>query len=184
MFNADSQLLQNLDLSQLNTIIPTWKNQKFPNSIPLNVCREILEEIFRISFNVEVLLADHFLYVVNHARGANEPGEVIDELDASSREDRNLKVIEALMFDQGLLGFTSTDNAVCQRTLFAFYRVMCGWTRMPRMHHSSRAKVERLGGPVLSSMEEVERLEYYIADHYIITFSDFFKRAPVLPHAS
>lgn len=160
----------------------SWNGQQFPDQIPDNVACEVFSEIFRVSFTEELLMADRYLYELRE--DDREDGELGSDLDASSREERNLKVMSAIpgMLDGGDLGFGSADLALRQRSLYGLYRVMSGWTRVAAMAFSSIRVAERLGGPATLSLGKIEDAELHVAYHYIISFAGFFKRAPVLPH--
>lgn len=127
-------------------------------------------------------MADRYLYELKPDN--SEDGEVFDELDASSREERNLKIMGAIpgMLDGGDLEFGSTDDFLRQQSLYGLHRVMRGWTRRPSMALSSLKIVERLQGPTILALDEIDDAEYHVAYHYIRCFAEFFKRAPVLPH--
>lgn len=81
--------------------------------IPDDICREILEEIFRLSFKYEFLLLDRYLYDVKPRDLIPEEGEVVSDLDAATREERNIKVIGAVMLDGDSLGFIGGDINMC-----------------------------------------------------------------------
>lgn len=140
-----------------------------------------------ISFKGELLLTDIFLYEIAPRRSADDQAEgedngvEEDDLCASSRQERNLKINGALFVEGDALAFASRHPATRQRTLYALYRIMRGWTKMPKMSERTEKMAQRLVGPELDE-DELDNIEYRLAYHYIITFSDFFKRAPILPH--
>lgn len=178
-------LFQSIDLENIKGIVPSWKNVPYPGEIPNGVAREILDEIFRASFKAELLLADRFLFHIKLRRSADdeaEAGEVErDDLCANSRGERNIRVIAALFVEGDPLAFASRDPSTRQRTLHAFFRVMHGWSKMPQINPQTVADAQRLVGDQFSK-EELDKIEYHLAYHYIATFADFFKRAPILPH--
>ncbi|KAF8867901.1 hypothetical protein CPB85DRAFT_1169993, partial [Mucidula mucida] len=52
-----------IHLNNLGSIAPTWNNTVYePRQIPQNVCRQILWEIYTISFRFELLILDGYLY--------------------------------------------------------------------------------------------------------------------------
>ena len=97
-----------------------------PGRIPDNVAHDVFYEIFRVSFTQELLMADRYLYEVKPDEHEDE--ELANELDASSREERNLKVMGAIpgMLDGGDLGFGSSNDSLCQRSLYGLHCVMKG----------------------------------------------------------
>lgn len=75
-------------------------------------------------------MADRYLYVLKPESDQGsmavdaEDGEVLDadELDATTREERNIKVMAALPgLDDEVLGFGSFDLTLRQQTLYGFY---------------------------------------------------------------
>lgn len=122
--------IQLIDVSRLQDIDIKWKGKVYKDDLPPEVCHDILRDIFFISFVTEFLLADHFLYVLKPEvvkTSAVEEGEVIDDLDATSREEQNIKVmavIPGLNEGSEVLGFGSSDLELHQRTLYSFYWVM------------------------------------------------------------
>lgn len=176
------RLQQNIDLSNIGSVIATWNGQQYTAKIPNAVAEEVFYEIFRVSFTQELLMADRYLYEMKPDE--QEDGELGDELDACSREDHNLKVLGAIpgMLDGTDLGFGSSDDSLRQRSLFGLHRVMKGWIRGRSMPDSSFCIAEGLEGPAVLPLDEIDKAEYHIAFHYVRSFADFFKRAPVLPH--
>lgn len=126
-------------------------------------------------------MADRYFYELKPED--REDGELADELDAYSREERNLKVMGAIpgMLEGSDLGFGSGDDRLRQRSLHGLHRVMRGWSRSRAMPASSFRIAEGLEGPTIIPLDEIEEAEYHVAFHYIRSFADFFKRAPVLP---
>lgn len=175
--------LQNFNASDLNAVIPMWKGLAYAQAIPDDICREILEEICRVSFKFELLLLDRYLYDVKPRDWVPEDGEVFSELDASSREDRNIKVVGAVMLDAECLGFAAIDLDRRREAYLGLYNVMKGWNhyRTSPMSDSTHAQAEKLKGRVTS--EEFPPIEYYLAYYYISTFAKFFKRPPTLPYS-
>lgn len=107
----------------------------------------------------------------------------MDDLDATSREERNIKVMAAIPgLNDEVLGFGSPDLSLRQQTLYGFYRVMLGWTRMPGPHYSVCDVANQLVARDVVAPDILDHAEYLLAHFYIITFADFFKRAPVCPH--
>lgn len=167
-------------MANLHLVVPTWKDRKYEGSIPDDVCREILEEIFRISFKSEMLLLDRYLYTVKSKE--SEEGELLDELDASTREERNIKVIGAVMLEGDVLGVASASAETRRKAFYGLFKVMTGWTQGPLLPEGSCYAAEQLSGAVSVSEADLYLGEYYIAHHYILCYANFFKRAPTLPY--
>ncbi|KAE9384962.1 hypothetical protein BT96DRAFT_1007519 [Gymnopus androsaceus JB14] len=180
--NEDQTSGFNIDLSNIGSVVATWNGQKMPGRIPDNVAHDVFYEIFRVSFTQELLMADQYLYEVKPDE--HEDKELANELDASSREERNLKVMGAIpgMLDGGDLGFGLSNDSLCQRSLYGLHCVMKGWSWSASMAITSLPLADRLEGPTVLPLDEIDEAEYHIAFHYICSFADFFKRAPVLPH--
>ncbi|KAJ3729247.1 hypothetical protein C8R42DRAFT_715547 [Lentinula raphanica] len=176
--NSDGQSGLNIDLDNLQAVVPSWKGLQYPNDIPAVICQQILLEISCISFSEELLMADWFFYEVT-----DEIEEGEDELAATSRQDRNMKVLNAIpgLMNDGEMGFGSQDLIRRRRSLQGLHNIMSGWTRTARMSHVSTSMVSRLQDSVTLTSAELEDIEFHLAYHYIISFADFFKRAPVLP---
>ncbi|KAF9065392.1 hypothetical protein BDP27DRAFT_1424846 [Rhodocollybia butyracea] len=51
-----------LDLSKLGEVVPVWRDTTYPDHIPDNVVRKILDEIQSMSLRWEIMLADKYLY--------------------------------------------------------------------------------------------------------------------------
>lgn len=114
-----------------------------------------------------------------------QEGEVVDDLDAITREERNLKVMAAIPgLDEVVqaLGFGSPDLDLRQRTLYGFYRVMLGWTCMPGPHLTVCETAQKLAAYDVVAPDIIDYAEYLLAHFYIAIFADFFKRAPICPH--
>ncbi|KAJ3830815.1 hypothetical protein F5878DRAFT_648196, partial [Lentinula raphanica] len=176
--NADGQSGLNIDLNNLQAVVPAWNGQQYTDTIPANICQEILHEISCISFSEELLMADRFFYQLT-----DEIEEGEDELAATSRQDRNLKVLGSIpgLIDGGEIGFGSQNPHLRCHALQGLYKIMSGWTRTSRMSSVSASVVSHLQDSVALTLTELEDIEYHLAYHYIISFADFFKRAPVLP---
>ncbi|KAE9390717.1 hypothetical protein BT96DRAFT_1001993, partial [Gymnopus androsaceus JB14] len=166
------------DISNLNSIVPAWKDKKYEGLIPDDVCREVLEEIFCMSFKEELLLLDRYLYTVKSRD--SEEGEVLDDLDASTREERNIKVIGAVILDTDVLGGASASVDTRQNAFYGLFKVMNGWTKGPSLPDGSYRAGEKLSEMV--SEEDLKFGEYCLAYHYILTYANFFKWPPTLPY--
>jgi hypothetical protein len=143
---------------------------------------EVLQEIFEISFKQEFLLLDRYLYrLVPRREGYSEDGELENEYDASTREDRNM-IIEGELFSNGPPPFGHPDARLRQTCLHAFFQIMRGWTRSEPMHSKTIRDGERLGSTHVRATGELKDAEFYLAAHYIYTFANFFRRAPTMPH--
>lgn len=147
-------------------------------ALPDDVQREVLNEIFNISFRQEVLLLDRYLYKLIPSF---EEGEIGDEYDASTREQRNI-AIEAALFSGDPSSFSSPDLAVRQSTLYSFFRIMRGWTAPTPMVPETLKDGKRLSPGNVCSRSELDSAEYYLAYFYIFSFAECFHRAPLLPH--
>lgn len=123
------------------------------------------------------MLTDRYLYEV---RGGHDT--VDDDVESTSREERNLKVVDILFTDNDSLAFLSNDPELRQHALYGMFRIMSGWTRMPGMSWNTVREARRLAGPGILSATELQHIESLLAYYYVVTFADFFKRAPVLPH--
>lgn len=163
-------------------MVATWNGQEYSVRIPDDIVQDVLYKIFWVSFTQELLMADRYLYEVKPEDC--EDGELADELDAYSREEHNLKVMGAIpgMLEGTDLGFGSSDDSLCQCSLHGLHRVMRGWSRSRAMPASSFRIAEGLEVPSILPPNKIEGAEYHIAFHYIRSFADFFKCAPVLPH--
>ena len=181
--------IQSIDVSRLQDLEVKWKGNVYENALPKDICHDILRDIFFISFVTEFLLADRFLYVLRPevvSTGVEEEEgecEVMDDLDATTREERNIKVMDAIPgLSEEVLGFGSPDLNLCQRTLYGFYWAMLGWTRMPGPHSSVCDAAEKLAARDVVAPDILDYAEYLLAHFYIAMFADFFKCAPVCPH--
>lgn len=172
---------QDFDASNLSSIVPTWKGQQYVDFLPDDVCREILEEIFHVSFKCEFLLMDRYMYEVQSRDVPPEDGEVLDDLDASTREERNLKVIGALMFEMEVLGLAATDVEIRRQAFHGLYRVMKSWVNTLNLSAGTKRAAEKLSSASVS-LEDLKLAEYRLAYHYIWSYATFFKRAPTLPY--
>lgn len=173
---------QGFDVSNLSSIAPTWKGRTYEQLIPDDICREILEEISRESFKNELILLDQYLYDVRARNMTPEEGELLTELDASTREERNIKVIGALFLDTDVLRFNSTNLNTCREAYLGFYNVMNSWNhfRTSPMSDSIHKQAEKLTGTL--ALADFWDIEYYLVYYYISTFAKFFKRPPILPY--
>lgn len=96
--------------------MPRWKGLEYPEYIPDKIYREVLNDIFKKSFKREFLLADSAFYELkpvgfdNAMQGVAEVGEVQNfdaDLDASTREDHNVKIMAWI---PGLMGVKWVSN--------------------------------------------------------------------------
>lgn len=178
---------KSLDLSNLANIVPQWSEQPLTGVVPDIICRQIISEICTVSFRNEFLLADYFLYVLQpEGFEDQESGQVVNDLDSSSREGRMMKIMDAIpgFYEGRNLELGSTDPVKRQRSWYALFCAMSGWTKVPKMAGESERLLEKLAGPDLASPEVLDAAEYHGAFYYIASFADFFKRAPVLPRCS
>lgn len=173
---------QDFDPSNLSAILPTWKGQTYERLIPDDICREVLEEIFRVSFKYELLLLDRYLYDVRPRDLIPEDGEVLTDLDASTREERSIKVIGAVMLDTDILGFAAADLDTRREAYLGLYNVMNGWNvyRTAGMSGGTHKEAQKLSGTL--TLEELKPIEYRLTYHYIHAYAKFFKRPPTLPY--
>ncbi|KAF9033686.1 hypothetical protein BDP27DRAFT_1435884 [Rhodocollybia butyracea] len=168
-----------ISLDNLDTVPASWKGMMYGIAIPDDVQREILTEILNISFRHELLLLNRYLYKLVPA--GDKDGELLDEFEASTRDQRSM-AIEAALFANGPPRFYSTMLAECQAMLYAFFRIMRGWTASKPMVQETIEDGNRLAPGYSCSSRELDSTEYYLAYFYIYSFADFFRRAPVLPH--
>ncbi|KAJ3725284.1 hypothetical protein C8R42DRAFT_640173 [Lentinula raphanica] len=176
--NSDGQSGLNIDMDNLQAVVPSWKGRQYPTDIPADICQQVLLEISCISFSEELLMANWFFYEVS-----DEIEEGEDELAATSRQDRNMKVLSAVpgLMNAGEMGFGSQDLLLRRKSLQGLNNIMSGWSRTARMSTVSSSIVSRLQESAALTSAELEDIEFHLAYHYIISFADFFKRAPVLP---
>ena len=110
-------------------IEPSWDGVPCPLPIPNDIAREVLREIFVESFCAELLLADIYFYEIKADIGDGE----LDNLEVTSRDEQNLKILNAIpeLLDGPQLGFGAEekDQLLQQRSIFALFRVVSGWTR-------------------------------------------------------
>ncbi|KAJ3757805.1 hypothetical protein EV360DRAFT_83679 [Lentinula raphanica] len=186
-----------VDFSHLDAIVPQWKNQPVTGPIPNAVAREILDEILAFSFKYELLLIDQFLYDYLPTPLPSDPevsmdsfldlelGEIVDDLSAPTRSRRFQKLIALVPgLQQGRMGFGSADNDLRQEAVFSLYRIMTGWGFSYSFPSAARPILDALAPGHRPSATELDQAEDAIAHHYIASFVDFFKRAPIIPHAS
>lgn len=145
----------------------------------------MLAEIFALSFKWEVQLADRCFYKLK-PEGFDVPGEVVsfDELDASSYEDHAVKVREWMpgFIGGSDLGFGSFYPAKRQKATYALFRVMLGWWYMPSISREDKEKVYKLAPGMMPSEVELNHGEYIVARHYVLSFLEYFQRAPIIVH--
>ncbi|KAJ3748226.1 hypothetical protein EV360DRAFT_89803 [Lentinula raphanica] len=163
-----------VDFSHLDAIVPQWKNQPVTGPIPNNIAREILDEILAFSFKYELLLIDQFLYDYPPSPLPSDPAEVL--MDSSPDLEPGLQ--------EGRMGFGSPDNSLRQEAVFSLYRIMTEWGFSYSFPLAARPVLDALAPGYRPSATELDQAEDAIAHHYIGSFTDFFKRAPIIPHAS
>lgn len=101
----------------------TWKDKRYEGTLPDNVCRDVLEELFCISFKSEILLLNRYMYTVKSRDAEN--GELLNDLDVSTCEERsNIKVIGAVMLDANVLGVVSASADTRQNAFYGLFKVM------------------------------------------------------------
>ncbi|KAJ3833209.1 hypothetical protein F5878DRAFT_665846 [Lentinula raphanica] len=175
-----------VDFTNLEAIVPEWKGNQIHADLPPQACTEILDEIIHLSFKSELLLADRFLYKLDPIpfnEESVEEGQIQDDLAASNMMDRSIKVAAIPGIITGHMGFGSPSLAARQEGIYNLYRIMRGWGFSYEIPASTRMFLERLAPGQVSVPNELDRAEYLIALHYISTYADYFKRAPVIPHA-
>ncbi|KAJ3831956.1 hypothetical protein F5878DRAFT_667016, partial [Lentinula raphanica] len=172
-----------IDLSNLKNIIPQWKGQQYPNKIPDAICTEILDEILRITFKTELLAADRYLFDPKPTTDeALEEGEVVDELNVTRHAERVDKIVTIPGLVTGNMGFGSPNKSNRQEATYNLFRIMRGWGFGYGVSSKLERAVEPLGPNCEPSVNEIDNAEYHVAYHYISVFSDYFKRAPTIPH--
>ncbi|KAJ3743743.1 hypothetical protein DFH05DRAFT_1526063 [Lentinula detonsa] len=178
--NADMEAGVHIDLAKLEELPIHWDNKLLHLPIPDSICREILNDIFFVSFSSELIMADEFFYEIKGS--IDKEGE--DEMEGITCEARKIKVLNKIstFVHDNELGFGSANLSLRQSTAYGLYEIMRGWTRTRSMSLQSTAIMSRLAGPETASATEVENAEFHVAYHYIISFAKFFKRAPVIPH--
>ncbi|KAE9389076.1 hypothetical protein BT96DRAFT_1003610 [Gymnopus androsaceus JB14] len=135
--SSGPNISMDFDISNLNSIVPAWKDKKYEGSIPDDVYREVLEEIFLKSRD-------------------SEEEEVLNDLDASMHEERNIKVIGAVILDTDVLGVASTSVDTRQNAFYDLFKVMNGWTKGPSLPDGSYCAGEKLSEMV--SEEDLNHL--------------------------
>lgn len=143
-------------------------------------------EVSAVSFKIELLRLDHYLYRLK-PEGFDATGEQFDDLDASDRDSRSVKVAQAvtglsLSPTRGVVGFSTGLAEERRGATYGLYRVMCGWSGMPGIPASTHALVQRIALPAEVDAALLDDAEYAVAWHYILTFAEYVKRAPVLPY--
>lgn len=142
------------------------------------------------SFKWELLLANHVFYAlkpVGFDDMETEQGELggyDTNLDASNRKDRDVKLH---VWIPGLLGgsetgFESVDLATCQQSAYALFRVLLGWTRIPIFGLETETKLHRLTPGNDVSEFEVQEGCFRVCRHYVVSYAEYFERAPIVPH--
>ncbi|KAJ3766647.1 hypothetical protein FB446DRAFT_849579 [Lentinula raphanica] len=185
-----------IDFSHLDAIVPQWKNQPITGPISNAIARDILDEIFAFSFKYELLLIDQFIY--NYPQSSSdslegsmdaspdvEPGEVVDDLSAPTRSRRFQKLMSPVPgLQQGRMGFGSANSDVRQEAVYSLYRIMTGWGFSYTFPSTKCHILDALSPGHSPNVTELDKAEYAVAHHYIASFADFSKRAPIIPHAS
>ncbi|KAF9063747.1 hypothetical protein BDP27DRAFT_1426562 [Rhodocollybia butyracea] len=127
-----------VDLTDLSQASSVWNGRMYTR-LPDSIQTQVLQEIFEISFKQEFLLLDRYLYKLVPRR---EEGEIEDEFEACTREDRNLIIKEAL-FANGPPAFGHSDLHLRQDALNMFFRIMRGWSRSSSPMHSDTVRQGR-----------------------------------------
>ncbi|KAF9023048.1 hypothetical protein BDP27DRAFT_1438654 [Rhodocollybia butyracea] len=165
-----------VDLTNLSQAAAIWRGYMYSGPLPDNIQREILQEIFEISFKQEFLLLDRYLY---RLVPQGEDGELEDEYDASTREDRNL-IIQDSLFGHGPPAFNHSNPRLHQDMLYALFRIMMGWTRSGRpMHIKTISDGERLGSTHVCGTGELKDTELKMPSSTSIVQSGKKTRAAV-----
>ncbi|KAJ3964298.1 hypothetical protein EV361DRAFT_942404 [Lentinula raphanica] len=175
-----------IDLTKLDTITPEWQGQQFKTDLPPDICREILYEIIHLSFKSELFLADHFLYQVepdNFNEGDAEEGQIGDDLAASTPMDRFQKIAALPGLISGHMGFGSPNPASRQEAVYNLFQIMRGWRFCYRVPTNISTFLERIAPGQNPAPEDLEHAEYLVVLHYVSTYADYFKRAPIVPHS-
>ncbi|KAJ3978954.1 hypothetical protein F5890DRAFT_1559411 [Lentinula detonsa] len=178
--NADMEAGVHIDLAKLEELPIHWDNKLLHLPIPDSICREILNDIFFVSFSSELIMADEFFYEIKGSM--DKEGE--DEMEGTTCEARKIKVLNKIstFVHDNELGFGSANLSLPQNTAYGLYEIMRGWTQTRSMSLQSTEIMSRLAHPKTPSATEVENAEFHVAYHYIISFAEFFKGAPVIPH--
>lgn len=173
--------------------MPRWNGQEYPGHIPDDIFRQVLDEIFKESFKQELLLADSIFYKLkpggfdDTSQERAEVGEVQEfdvDLDASTHEDRNVKVMAWIpgLMNGSEFGFDSLDLAARRRSAYALFRVMLGWTKMPSFPRKTEAWLHNLAPGCNISDSDVVEACFQVCFHYVASYADYFERAPMVPH--
>lgn len=154
--------------------------------MPDYMTHEILDEIGTLSFKYELMLANKFLYDLVLRIDIDEEleeGQVlgVSELAALSPSQCLMKLAKINGFMSGRMGFGSPNLEICQESVYDLYMIMCGWGFSYTVPSRMKANLEHLAPGKAPSLEEVNLAEYNVAYHYIASFLDYFKRAPILP---
>lgn len=171
-------------------MIPCWNGQELPHRIPDNIYREVLHQLCKESFKRELLLADHVFYElkpVGFDDMETEQGKLGGydmNLDASNRKDRDVKLHAWIpgLLSGGETGFESVDLATRQHSAYALFRVLLGWTRIPIFGLETEMKLHRLAPGNDVSELEVREGCFRVCRHYVVSYAEYFERAPIVPH--
>lgn len=180
-------MLQNLDLNGLHNVVTSWQGKQYTGCIPDEVCKKILQELFTISFKLDVGMTDCYLYwlqLEGFDTSELEEGKAVtfDELDASTCEEHHVKVAS---FQPGFTGegntdFSLWDVAKWRAVMHKLYFVMLSWDGMLGMGRDTCKCAEKLLDSCTSTNDSYPK--YAIAFHFVAMFADFFKCTLVLPH--
>lgn len=167
----------------MDAVVPEWQGELHESDLPLQVCVQIIAEVIRLSFRYELCLVDAWLYELapNNVGEAAEDGQIEDELAASNRMDRYIKLTALPGLLSGQCGIGAPNPLTHQEGVYNLFRVMRGWRYPYGVSHHMSTLLQRLAPGQSPSPDDLERAEYQVALHYISSFTDFFKRAPILP---
>ncbi|KAJ3978794.1 hypothetical protein F5890DRAFT_1559647 [Lentinula detonsa] len=142
--NADMEAGVHIDLAKLEELPIHWDNKPLHLPIPDSICREILNDIFFVSFSSELIMADEFFYEIKGS--INKEGE--DEMEGTTCKARKIKVLNKIstFVHDNELGFGSANLSLRQSTAYGLYEIMRGWTRTRSMSLQSTAIMSRLAG--------------------------------------
>ncbi|KAJ3757395.1 hypothetical protein EV360DRAFT_71186 [Lentinula raphanica] len=175
----------NVDFTKLDTIIPEWEGQKFEANLPPQICSEILDEIIHLSFKSELLLADRFLYKIDPScvDKVAEEGQVLDNLAAADIMERSMKIATLPGVFTGHMGFGSPNPASRQQGIYNLFCIMRGWGFSYGVPATMAVYLEQLVSGQTPGPDVLDHAEYLVAFHYISSYADYFKRAPIIPHS-
>ncbi|KAF9069384.1 hypothetical protein BDP27DRAFT_1520119 [Rhodocollybia butyracea] len=163
--------LFSVDLTNLAQASSRWDGIVYTGCLPDDIQRAILQEIFDISFKQEFLLLDRFLCILMPQQ---EDGELENEYDASTHEDRNL-IIEDALFSNGPPAFGHSDSRLRQAALHSFFQVMRGWSRSESpMSTQTIQDGQRLGSSHVRAKKELKDTKFYLASYYIYAFAEYY----------